>query len=273
MLARMNLRELRQALAAATEAANAAGSLMKANLRRTKKVNEAHQHDIKLELDVRCQKVITRTLRRAFPDIPVLGEEGQDQTVTTAPARWVVDPIDGTVNFAYGIPHAAVSIALQVRAGTAKAADYPDGYQTVVGVVLDPFVGELFTAIQGQPARLNGKAIRVSARRRLDEAMVCVGFAKSLESLELFQRHAQQLTHRVRKLRIMGSAALALAYVADGRFDAYVERGIRLWDIAAGALLIECAGGEFWKEQLAGDHVFALCATNGRLRRQLESAV
>jgi myo-inositol-1(or 4)-monophosphatase len=70
----------------------------------------------------------------------------------------------------------------------------------------------------------------------------------------------------------MGSAALALAYVADGRFDAYVERGIRLWDVAAGALIIECAGGEFWKEQLPGEHVFGLCATNGRLRRQLESA-
>jgi myo-inositol-1(or 4)-monophosphatase len=268
----MNLRELRRALTAATDAANAAGALMKTNLRRTKKVNEAHQHDIKLELDVRCQKVITRVLAQAFPEIPVLGEEGQDESVAHAPARWVVDPIDGTVNFAYGIPHAAVSIALQVRAATAKAADYPDGYQTVVGVVLDPFVGELFSAIRGQTAKLNGKAIQVSPRRRLDEAMVCVGFAKSLESLERFQQHAQQLTHRVRKLRIMGSAALALAYVADGRFDAYVERGIRLWDVAAGALIIECAGGEFWKEQLPGEHVFGLCATNGRLRRQLESA-
>jgi myo-inositol-1(or 4)-monophosphatase len=273
MLARMNLRELRLALAAATEAANAAGSLLKANLRRTKKVNEAHQHDIKLELDVRCQKVITRTLLRAFPDIPVLGEEGQDQAVATAPSRWVVDPIDGTVNFACRIPHAAVSIALQGRVGSAKAAGYPDGYQTVVGVVLDPFVGERFTAIRGQPSRLNGRPIRVSSRCRLEEAIVCVGFAKSVESLELFQRHAQQLTHRVRKLRIMGSAALALAYVADGRFDAYVERGIRLWDVAAGALLIECAGGEFWNEPLVGEHVFALCATNGRLRRQLDFAV
>lgn len=268
----MKLTELKVALAAATAAADAAGALMKANLRRTKKVNESHQHDLKLELDVRCQRVITRTLFRAFPEIPVLGEEGQDAASSVAPARWVVDPIDGTVNFAYGIPHAAVSIALQVRAASAREADYPDGYQTVVGLVLDPFVGERFTAIRGQAARLNGRAIRVSGRRKLAEAMVCVGFAKSLESLELFQRHAQQLTHRVRKLRIMGSAALALAYVADGRFDAYVERGIRLWDVAAGALILESAGGEFWKEAVAGEHAFALCATNGRLRRQLESA-
>jgi myo-inositol-1(or 4)-monophosphatase len=245
---------------------------MKTNLSRPKKVNESLPHDIKLELDVRCQKVITRILVEAFPEIPVLGEEGQDAAVGQAPARWVVDPIDGTVNFAHGIPHAAVSIALQLRAPTAQAADYADGYQTVVGVVLDPFVGELFSAIRNQPAKLNGRAIHVSPRQRLDEAMVCVGFAKSVESLELFQQHARELTHRVRKLRIMGSAALALAYVASGRFDAYIERGIRLWDVAAGALIIECAGGEFWKEQLPGEHVFGLCATNGRLRRQLESA-
>ena len=268
----MNLRELRSALIAATDAANAAGALMRTNLRRTKKVNESHQHDIKLELDVRCQKLITRVLAQAFPEIPVLGEEGQAATVAQADARWVVDPIDGTVNFAYGIPHAAVSIAMQIKAPRARATDYPDGYRTVVGSVQDPFGGELFSALLGQPAKLNGRTIHVSSRRRLDEAMVCVGFAKSLESLEMFQQHAQQLTHRVRKLRIMGSAALALAYVADGRFDAYIERGIRLWDVAAGALIIECAGGEFWKEQLPGEHVFGLCATNGQLRRQLESA-
>lgn len=263
--------ELKRALAAATTAAEAAGALMRSNLRRTKKVNESTQHDIKLELDVRCQRVITRELAKAFPDIVVLGEEGQAASVGQAPTRWVVDPIDGTVNFAYGIPHAAVSIALQVRAA-GKKADYADGYDTVVGVVYDPFVGELFSAIRGQAAKVNGRRIRVSPRGRLNEAMVCVGFAKSEVSLALFQAHARNLTHRVRKLRIMGSAALALAYVADGRFDAYVERGIRLWDIAAGGLIIECAGGEFWKEQLPGEHVFGLCASNGRLRRQLDSA-
>ena len=143
-----------------------------------------------------------------------------------------VDPIDGTVNFAYGIPHAAVSIALQVRTA--------DGFHSEVGVVYDPFMNDLWTAIRGKPARLNGRITQVSTRARLDESIVSLGFAKNQDSLEAAQADFLELTHRVRKLRIMGSAALALTYVACGRFDAYVEAGVRLWDIAAGGLIVEC---------------------------------
>jgi myo-inositol-1(or 4)-monophosphatase len=255
---------LNRILDAATEAAREAGALMKANLRKTKRVNEANQHDIKLELDVRCQRLITRSLAAAFPGIPVLGEEGIDKAAEAAEARWVVDPIDGTVNFAYGIPHAAVSIALEVRAKTGRRA-----FQSVVGVVYDPFMDELWTAIRGRPAKLNGRRIRVSTRSRVDEAVVSLGFAKSGQSLEVVRADFADLTHRVRKLRIMGSAALALVYVADGRFDAYVEAGVRLWDIAAGGLIVECAGGEFWNRQLEGEHRYGLVASNGLLRRKL----
>jgi myo-inositol-1(or 4)-monophosphatase len=258
----MNPRQLNATLASAISAARAAGALMKAHLRRTKKINEAHQHDLKLELDVRCQKLITRLLAKAHPEIPVLGEEGIDDASAAAPARWVVDPIDGTVNFAYGIPHAAVSIALQARTRT--------GFETVVGVVHDPFMDEMWTAIRSRPAKLNGRAIHVSRRKKLDEAIVSLGFAKSDDSLGAVKMNFSDLTHRVRKLRIMGSAALALTYVADGRFDAYVETGVRLWDIAAGGLIVECAGGEFWNRELDGEHRFALIASNGLLRRQLE---
>lgn len=253
-----------RALAAASESARAAGALMRAHLRKTKRVNEAHQHDIKLELDVRCQKLITRHLAAAFPDVPVLGEEGIDAASEGAPARWVVDPIDGTVNYAYGIPHAAVSIALQVRKPGRTAR-----FESVVGVVYDPFMDELFSAIRGKPARLNGRPIRVSPRTRVDEAVVSLGFAKSDESLRAVKTDFVDLTHRVRKLRIMGSAALALVYVADGRFDAYIEAGVRLWDIAAGGLIVECAGGEFWNRQLEGEHRYGLVASNGRLRHKL----
>ena len=103
--------QLNAALACAVRAAKAAGQIMRKNLLATKKINEATQHDIKLELDVRCQKVIERELRKSFPRLPVLGEEGITGD-PNAELRWVVDPIDGTVNFTYGIPHAAVSIAL-----------------------------------------------------------------------------------------------------------------------------------------------------------------
>jgi myo-inositol-1(or 4)-monophosphatase len=248
-------------LAAATDAAQAAGAVMRANLDRPKRVNEAHQHDIKLELDVRCQRLITRRLAGAFPEIPVLGEEGIDAASEGAPARWVVDPIDGTVNFAYGIPHAAVSIALEVRHGR--------GFRSEVGVVYDPFMDELWTALRGKPARLNGRRIHVSTRSRVDEAVVSLGFAKHDDSLNAVKADFTDLTHHVRKLRVMGSAALALTYVATGRFDAYVEAGVRLWDIAAGGLIVECAGGEFWSHPLAGEHRYGLVASNGLLRRKL----
>ena len=164
----MTLREQQRALAVATTAARAAGGLMRRNLTRAKNVNEATQHDIKLELDVRCQKLIERTLRRAFPTVAILGEEGILGD-PSAPARWVVDPIDGTVNFTYGIPHACVSIALQVRDANSKFPGDPlRGYTTLVGVVYDPFLDELWTAVRGQRAKLNGKPISVSGRARLD---------------------------------------------------------------------------------------------------------
>ena len=259
---------LKQAQAEAVRAAQAVGALMRRNLHSSKRANSVTQHDIKLELDVRCQALIEKALRRMFPKVAVLGEEG-DSGQADAEYRWVVDPIDGTVNFAYGIPHACVSIALQRRAEATKTAEFEDGYQTLVGVVYDPFCDELWTAIRGQAARLNGKIIRVSKRRKLRETILSIGFAKTRENLEATLPYFIDLVHRVRKLRITGSAALDLAYVATGRFDAYIERGIRLWDIAAGGLIVECAGGEFWHEAIPRKHAYRMIASNGLLRRLL----
>jgi myo-inositol-1(or 4)-monophosphatase len=136
-------------------------------------------------------------------------------------------------------------------------------------VVYDPFGEELWTAIRGEPALLNGKAIRVSKRRRLEEAIVSIGFSKTRETLEATLPYFNKMVRRVRKVRIMGAAALALTYVAMGRFDAYIERSVRLWDIAAGGLIVECAGGEFWQRPGVGDHVYRMIASNGRLRGKL----
>ena len=251
----------RAALAAAVTAARAAGALMRANHFSPKRVNEATQHDIKLELDVRCQKLIERTLRRAFPAIPILGEEGILGDPEAA-VRWVVDPIDGTVNFSYGIPHACVSIALQARTRA--------GFRSLVGVVYDPFTDELWTAIRGGPARLNGTVVRPSQRRRLSDAVVSIGFSKSRSAMEKTLPYFNWLARRVRKIRMLGAAALGLTYVASGRLDAYIERGINLWDVAAGGLIIECAGGKFWVEPLPGQlHRFRMVASNGPIHRQL----
>src|SRR5947207_15286319 len=170
------------------------------------------QHDIKLELDVRCQKLIEQTLRAAYPQIAILGEEGVLGD-TQAEHRWVVDPIDGTVNFTYGIPHCCVSIALQTRKAErgrrnsklkdqARDEGHPDAsYETVVGVVYDPFYDELWTAIRGHPAYLNGKVIRVSGRHRLNEAVISIGFAKSKRTLSQMIPVMNRLAHRVRKIR------------------------------------------------------------------------
>src|SRR5206468_3157147 len=187
----------------------------------------------------------------------------------------------GTVNFAYGIPHACVSIALQERSAKGQVpgvrskklltqhATRNTDHVTLVGVVYDPFQDELWTAVRGQRGRLNGKPIRVSQRRKIREALVAMGFAKTRENLEKSLPYFNQLARRVLKVRSMGAAALALAYVATGRFDAYIERGISLWDIAAGGLILECAGGEFWRRPIPGQHAYRMVASNGLLRRSL----
>lgn len=259
---------LRTAQSSAVQAARAVGQLMRRHLHAPKRANAVTQHDIKLELDVRSQQLIGKTLRTKFPQVALLGEEGVVGD-PRAEYRWVVDPIDGTVNFAYTIPHACVSIALQRRAARPGASVYEDGYETIVGVVYDPFCDELWTATLGGPARLNGKLVHVSRRRELNEAIVSIGFAKSKASLQATLPYFVKLVYRVRKVRMMGAAALALTYVATGRFDGYIERGIRIWDIAAGGLIVECAGGEFWRQAVDSNHTYRMVASNGQLRRAL----
>ena len=248
---------LPKALAVATKAALAAGKVMHANWHKPKRVNSAEAHDIKLELDVRCQALIEKILAAEFPQIPVLGEEGITGDVT-AEYRWVIDPIDGTVNYAFGIPHAATSIALQHRE------------QSVVGVIYDPFADELWTTVKGGPTCLNGKVVRVSNRTKVEDAILAFGFSKSQDNLKKCLPHFNRLTRRAKKVRVMGSAAIELAYVACGRFDAYIERRINLWDVAAGSLLVENAGGEFFTEPAPGKYRYAMCADNGKLRKKLQ---
>lgn len=259
-------------LQAATLAARDAGSLLRREQHRPQRATETTQHDIKLELDVRCQKRIARALRKALPQATILGEEGSEGPLD-ADLRWVVDPIDGTVNFAHGIPHACVAIALQQRHlkpnPPSPPQPYADGFSTLLGVVFDPFTDELWTATHTGPARLNGKTIAVARRTRLAEAIVSVGFAKLRTSLDHMLPVFQTLVHRVRKIRICGSAALALTYVASGRFDAYIESGVRLWDIAAGGLIVERAGGWFRQTALDNDHTYSLTATTPALSRSL----
>ncbi len=238
----------------AEKAAREAGALLREHYGRDLQVDAYEDHDIKLALDVRSQELITGVLLGAFPEHMVLGEEG-NSGVEGAEYQWIVDPIDGTVNYFYGIPHFCVSIAL--RRG---ADDY------LAGVIYDPMLDELWAVEAGAGATLNGAPISVSKRERMAEAVVTVGFAKTKESMDAGFERYKEIAYQVRKSRMMGSAALAMAYIACGRMDAYIEEVISLWDIAAGKMLIEAAGG---KVELADSVVapgkLSICSWNGRL--------
>jgi len=158
------------------------------------------------------------------------------------------------VNFFYGIPHFCVSIALRFRD------------EVIVGVVYDPMRNELWSGERGQMPLLNGKPVRVSRRTTLAEAVVSIGLAKTSATIDAGLPLLEQMVHRVRKCRMLGSAALDMAYVACGRLDAYIEQGISLWDIAAGWLLVESAGGQVQMKP-RGDQPdkFSIIAFNGLL--------
>ena len=217
-------------LDAAENAARAAGKLLCENFQRLQRVKAFAAHDIKLEIDVQTQELISKLLLEEFPAHALYGEEGivGDQS---SDHQWIVDPLDGTVNYFYGIPHFCVSIALRQRG------------EIIVGVIYDPIRNELWAGQKGDVSKLNGNRIHVSDRTELAEAVISIGLAKTGETINTNFPLLQHMIHRVRKCRVLGSAALDMAYVACGRFDAYIETGISLWDIAAGSLLVENAGG------------------------------
>lgn len=245
--------ELHAYLAVAESAARNAGELLRKNFHQPLEVDAKEAYDIKLALDRESQELITEELLAAFPDHAIIGEEGvagdQDSEF-----HWIVDPIDGTVNYFYGIPHFCVSIALQ----------YED--ESIVGVIYDPTLNEMFTVVRGDKPTCNGQPIRVSERDTMGEAMVTVGFSKSKESLDAGFERYKEIAYQVRKSRLMGSAALAMAYIAAGRLDAYIEEQISIWDIAAGDLLVESAGGHVHlAKSPSAEGKLYICASNGKL--------
>ena len=232
-------------------AAKEAGKLLKANFGQEAAVDEATHHDIKLALDKESQALIESILLGARPGDALYGEEGIGGNLSSE-RQWIVDPIDGTVNFYYGIPHFCVSIALRVAG------------EVVVGVIHDPIVGETWTVEKGGVPMLDGRPIKVSGRTKLEECALFVGCGKDEEALRTGLERFRKASLKARKMRMMGSAALGLAYIASGRLDGYIESRISLWDIAAGKLLVEAAGGKVDLEP-AKDHpdAWSIVATNG----------
>jgi myo-inositol-1(or 4)-monophosphatase len=229
----------------AVQAALEAGKLLRKHFGQSLTVDEAHHHDIKLALDKESQDLITNILLFGCPDDALYGEEGIAGNQNSN-RQWIVDPIDGTVNFFYGIPHFCISIALRV-----------DGV-VVLGVIHDPMVGETWTIVKGDQPMLNGIPVKVSPREKLE--------GKDTEALNTGIERFHKASLRARKMRMMGSAALGMAYISCGRLDAYVESTISLWDIAAGQLLVEAAGGKVTLTQKPGkSDSYSIVATNGKI--------
>lgn len=237
----------------ATHAALTAGILLRENFGREAIVDEASHHDIKLALDKESQELIGDILLGARPGDALYGEEGIAGN-QESPRQWIVDPIDGTVNFFYGIPHFCVSIALRVAG------------EIVVGVIHDPMVGETWTVEKGGPAMLNGQPIQASKRATFAESILFVGCGKDEEALRTGIERFHRASLKARKMRMMGSAALGMAYIACGRLDGYIESRISLWDIAAGRLLVETAGGVVSLTEVYGHgDAWSIVASNGVL--------
>ncbi len=217
----------------AIEAARAGGSIIVRSLDRMKdiKIDEKKPNDFVTEIDRRTEKVIISIIKKAYPMHSILGEEYGEQEGNDY--RWIIDPIDGTRNFIHGLPYFAVSIAVVHK------------NKIEHGVIYDPIRQELFTASRGRGAQLNDRKIRVSQHKKLDTALIGTGFA---------YRHAetphanaplfyQRFVSCCGDIRRAGAAALDLAYVAAGRLDGFWECGLKVWDLAAGALLVKEAGG------------------------------
>lgn len=195
-------------------------------------INAKRDKDFVSEADVEAETEIIRTLRKVYPNHAILAEESGAQAGADEDCQWIIDPLDGTTNFLHGLPHFAVSIAFRERG------------RLEIGVVYDPIRQEMFTTSRGSGAHLNDRRIRVRPVASLDAALLGTGFPiRHPQHIPAYLNMFGYLFGRVAELRRAGSAALDLAYVAAGRLDGFWELGLNAWDMAAGALLVQEAGG------------------------------
>jgi myo-inositol-1(or 4)-monophosphatase len=215
----------------AERAAVDAGALIRLKMAEPRAITSKGFRDVVTDADVAAQQIITDRIQRHFPDHGFLAEEKDSRLPAAGPVRWIIDPIDGTSNYSRGIPIFCVSVAVACEE------------QVVAGVIYDPMREELFRAVRGQGAQLNSQLITVSQVTELSEAVVGIDWGRRNEVRRRSMQTLEKLAPLVRNARSVGSSALALAWVASGRFDAYLNHSLSAWDIAAGALLIQEAGG------------------------------
>lgn len=253
----------------AVAAALEAGALLRERFGQPHDVRFKGTVDLVTEADKGAEALIAGRIRAAFPDHRLIGEEGARGATDPAgvagasPYGWLVDPLDGTTNYAHGFPHFAVSIALE-----------QDG-APLVGVVYDPIRDELFVAARGQGATRNGQSLRVSTTAEPVRSLLATGFSYTLAQRETQAVIWRALLTQVQAIRQTGSAALNLCYIAAGRLDGYWERPLQPWDVAAGALIVTEAGGQI--SDFAGGPFTSfgaeVVASNGRLHPALLATI
>lgn len=236
---------------------------------------KSNSRDLLTLIDPLCEKIIRETILETFPNHDFLGEEdvppGKEASAAALNAKladdsswlWIVDPIDGTTNFVHGMPLCMPSVAATYRG------------EVMVGVIYDCHRDELFTAVKGRGAFLNGDRINVGPQSSIGDAIVAMGSPPAVESMKMSLKGANVLMPKVRTIRMLGSAAIMLAWVANGRLTCYWEYDLSSWDIAAGALLVTEAGGRF--TNLAGDNYTLrtrkMCASNGLVHDEILQAL
>ncbi|MDQ3257168.1 MAG: inositol monophosphatase [Acidobacteriota bacterium] len=229
--------------------------------RTTLQISNKGDIDIVTESDLASERLIIEHIRSHYPRHAILSEEAGASThdADEGEYKWIVDPLDGTTNYAHGYPCFCVSIALQ-RAG-----------EVILGAVYDPMRDEMFAAERGAGATLNGRRIRVSETDDLNRALLCTGFPYNVRERNQFVRHFSNFIMHAQAVRRDGAAALDLAYVACGRFEGFWEEGLRPWDVAAGKLLVEEAGGRVTRNDGTPFDIYTppVLASNGLVHQQM----
>lgn len=219
----------------AIEAAQEAGRFLKMSVGKFKHVEqkEGQETNLVTEIDRKSEEIIITKIKQRYPHHGFLAEESGSHEVSSE-YRWIIDPLDGTLNFTHGFPIFSVSLALEVKG------------EIVLGVVYDPNGDELYSAEKGRGALLNNKPIHVSSTRKLIESMLVTGFPYSIKSNpDNAVQHFNNFLMEAQAIRRLGSAALDLCYVAAGRFDGFWEVALHPWDMAGGVLILEEAGGKY----------------------------
>jgi myo-inositol-1(or 4)-monophosphatase len=253
-------------LAGAVEAALRAGQVIRKHYVRPLKVREKGKLGLVTNADVEAEEVAMKVLRKCEPSFALLTEETHSTGVREAGQEglWIVDPLDGTTNFVHRFPMFCTTVALQL------------GHDLTVGVTYHPILDELYTAIRGKGAFLNGKRMKVSSTSRIRNALLSTGFAYSARDLLSTEMGSfEKVSRSARAVRRPGSAALDLAYTARGVFDGFWERHLSPWDVAAGALLVQEAGGRVtdFKGGRFDPHGMEILASNRTLHGQIKKLI